>query len=99
MTDSLPMTTSLETVRAALDDGRLTINALDDGSGVLLDIEGEQLLTLNRTGLAMVQAVADGAGTNAEVGQFIAELFDVEADIAAADAAGFLAEIAAALES
>jgi len=91
------MTTSLETVRTALDDGRLTINALDDGSGVLLDIEGEQLMTLNRTGLAMVQAVADGVDSEAAIGERIAADYEVEAERAAADAEDFLGQIAEAL--
>ena len=51
----------IKKIRGALESGRLTINALDDGSGVLLDIDGEQLLTLNRTGMRLVQAIDEGA--------------------------------------
>ena len=58
---------AISTLIAALRDGRLTINALDDGSGVLLDLEREQLMTLNTTGMVLVQAIERGAASPAEL--------------------------------
>lgn len=85
------------TIREALGSGRLTINALDDGSGVLLDIEGEQLLTLNRTGMRLIQAIEDGASSVEALRDMLSGEFEVEADRAEADARAFVAEVAEAL--
>jgi len=84
-------------IRDALESGRLTINALDDGSGVLLDIDGEQLLTLNRTGMRLVQAIDEGATGVSALRDMLLEEFDVEVDRAEADARAFVAEVAEAL--
>lgn len=85
------------TIRDALESGRLTINALDDGSGVLLDIDGEQLLTLNRTGMRLVQAIDEGADSVEALRDMLLEEFEVEADRAEADAQAFVGEVARAL--
>ena len=84
-------------IRGALESGRLTINALDDGSGVLLDVDGEQLLTLNRTGMRLVQAVDEGASSVEALRDMLLEEFDVEAERAEADARAFVGEVAEAL--
>ena len=88
---------SIRTIRDALESGRLTINALDDGSGVLLDIDGEQLLTLNRTGMRLVQSIDDGASTVEALRDMLLEEFEVEADRAEVDARDFVEEVAEAL--
>lgn len=86
-------------IRDALESGRLTINALDDGSGVLLDVDGEQLLTLNNTGMRLIQAIDDGAiGVETLRDMLLAE-FEVEAERAESDAQAFVGEVAAALEA
>lgn len=84
-------------IRDALESGRLTINALDDGSGVLLDIDGEQLLTLNRTGMRLVQAMDDGAASVEALRDTLLKEFEVEAERAEADARAFVEEVAEAL--
>lgn len=84
-------------IRDALESGRLTINALDDGSGVLLDIDGEQLLTLNRTGMRLVQAIDEGATGVPALRDMLLDEFDVEVDRAEADARAFVGEVAEAL--
>lgn len=87
----------ITTIRGALESGRLTINALDDGSGVLLDVDGEQLLTLNRTGMRLVQAIDDGAATVEALRDMLLDEFEVEAERAEADAQAFVGEVAKAL--
>lgn len=87
----------ITTIRGALESGRLTINALDDGSGVLLDVDGEQLLTLNRTGMRLVQAIDDGAATVEALRDRLLDEFEVEAERAEADAQAFVGEVAKAL--
>ena len=87
----------IKSIRGALESGRLTINALDDGSGVLLDIDGEQLLTLNRTGMRLVQAIDEGAASVDALRDMLLTEFEVEAERAEADARAFVEEVAEAL--
>ncbi|MGK7295934.1 MAG: PqqD family protein [Candidatus Wenzhouxiangella sp. M2_3B_020] len=88
---------AIQTVKNALDAERLTVNALDDGSGVLLDIEGEQLLTLNATGMRLVQAIEAGADDVEALRDMLCEEFEVEPERAEADARTFVREVAEAL--
>ena len=87
----------ITTIRNALDSGRLTINALDDGSGVVLDTDGEQLLTLNRTGMRLIQSIDDGASTVEPLRDMLMAEYEVEAERAEADVRAFVAEVAKAL--
>lgn len=88
---------AIDRIRQALDSGRLTINALDDGSGVLLDVDGEQLMTLNATGMRLVQGIDAGAADVESLGRLLSEAFEVETERAEADASAFVVEIAGAL--
>jgi hypothetical protein len=84
-------------IREALDSGRLTVNALDDGSGVLLDIDGEQLLTLNASGMHLVQSIENDQLDVAGLRDRLCDRFEVEADRAESDARAFVIEVAGAL--
>ncbi len=88
---------SLKTLREGLSKGRLTISALDDGSGVVLDVEGEQLLEMNATGLAIMQAIADGADTEADVADLVARQFDAPPEQVLADVKVFLEAVGKAV--
>jgi len=87
----------IDQTRHALDAERLTINALDDGSGVLLDVEGERLLTLNASGMRLIRAIADHAASAEELGARMASEYDVTPDRAEADARMFIDHVARAL--
>ncbi|MFO7763078.1 MAG: PqqD family protein [Wenzhouxiangellaceae bacterium] len=87
----------IEKLRDALQCGRVTINALDDGSGVLLDVDGEQLISLNRTGIRLVQYLDEGAATLDAVRDRLAEEFEIDSDRAERDARAFFAELARAV--
>ena len=87
----------IEKLREALHRGRLTINALDDGSGVLLDVDGEQLITLNRTGVRRVQYVDEGATTVDALRDRLMKEFEVDADRAERNARTFFTALAQAL--
>jgi len=89
---------AIEQVRNALLAERLTINALDDGSGVLLDIEGEQLMTLNPSGMLLIVALRHGAETYAQLGASLASVYEVESARAVADAETIVTRIAEALD-
>jgi hypothetical protein len=84
-------------IAGALDDKRLTINALDDGSGVVLDVDGERMLTANATGIAIVQAIADGHRSAAAIAGVIARHFDVPESRALEDVHEFVPGIAQGL--
>jgi hypothetical protein len=53
---------SIPILQSELASGRLTITALDDGSGVLLAARQEQLFSMNATGLVIIKALAEGRG-------------------------------------
>lgn len=80
-------------IATALDDKRLTINALDDGSGVVLDVDGERMLTANATGIAVVRAIAEGHRSAPAVANAIAERFDVTQRQALEDVTEFVRSI------
>ncbi len=83
----------LAALTVALASERYTHTSLADGTGVILDIEGMHVLTLNETGEFLVAAVLAGAADDAElVTRMVAE-FEVEAPQAQADVAEFIAEL------
>lgn len=88
---------AIETLAAAIDDKRLTINALDDGSGVVLDVDGEQMLTANATGVLIIQSIAEGRRSLNLIAEQVSERFDVEPERARSDAAAFVSKVAAGL--
>lgn len=90
---------SIEKLRSALDEGRLTISALDDGSGVVLDTQREQLLEMNSTAIKMLQALAEGAETVTAVAEVVAGRFDAPVERVAEDVRSFFAQVAASLDS
>jgi len=101
MTDLQSTTASVGTIDAlsrALRDGRLTINTLEDGSGVLLDLEREQLMTLNATGMCVVQAVDAGAETSDALVEALVRRFEVATEAARRDVDAFLRELDRALK-
>ncbi|MGY6553174.1 MAG: PqqD family protein [Wenzhouxiangella sp.] len=84
-------------IAQALESSRLSITALDDGSGVVLDAVGEQLLSMNATGLTIMRAIANGAhDTNALV-DHLAARFAVDRQTAEADVTPFVERVAATL--
>ena len=77
----------------ALAAGTLTISALEDGSGVVIDINGEQLLEMNATGLAMMEAIADGQTDPDAVCTQVAERFDAPVERVRGDFSTFVGEV------
>ncbi|MCA1778022.1 MAG: PqqD family protein [Xanthomonadaceae bacterium] len=87
----------MQQIRCAIQGGRLTVNRLDDGSGVLLDIEREQLLALNATGMYLIGEVAGGTNGFESLSQALADEFEVTQQRARADVADFLERIGEAI--
>lgn len=88
---------SLERIAQALKSGRWTVNALDDGSGVLLDLDGEQLLTLNSSAMLLIRAIESGVRDAGALAQTLVRSYSVEVATAEADTAAFVERLAAAL--
>ena len=87
----------IEKIGAALTSGRLSINRLDDGSGVVLDVEREQLVSMNRTGLMIIQAIADGARGEAAIAAWLSQQFSIDLSRARHDLTAFTQRLATAL--
>ena len=87
----------LRVLAATLASERYTHTSLADGTGVILDIEGMHVLTLNQTGEFLIAAVLAGAADDAELVSCLVAEFEVEAPQAQADVAAFLAEMGAHL--
>ncbi len=85
---------SIETIARGLESGRLTITSLDDGSGVVLDSDGEQLFSFNVTGLTIVQAIEKGDRDIDALADQLTRRFEVSAERARADVQGFLKRLA-----
>ena len=83
----------LTEVRDFLLSDRVTRTALADGSGVVLDVEGLAVYSLNKTGMFLVEAVCEGAtDTGALVKRLVAE-FEVDEATARTDVAEFIEEL------
>jgi Coenzyme PQQ synthesis protein D (PqqD) len=71
---------------------QLAETKLEDGSGVLLDIEGHQVLSLNEAGMFLVSVLRDGTASTQALVQRLMEQFEVDNALAVNDVEGFLAD-------
>ena len=85
---------AIASIAAALQNKRLTINALDDGSGVVLDVDGEQMLTANATGMRIIQAIDEGDKDATAIARHLAGQFEVSEQQASEDVVAFVARVA-----
>lgn len=85
--------TKFDGLVAALHSERFSHTSLADGTGVILDIEGEQVLTLNETSEFLVAAMLSGAANQAELSSRLVSEFEVETPQAEADVIAFLATL------
>jgi len=76
-----------------LRDGDLCLTELGDGSGVILDLDGHQVLTLNGSGVVLVDAIAAGTLAIDDLAKILRERFDVEEMVAERDVQAFLEEL------
>ncbi len=87
----IPATLSVFSRR--LRDGDLCLTELGDGSGVILDLDGHQVLTLNVSGVMLVQAIAEGTLALEDLVAVLIGRFDVDRDTAERDVQAFLEEL------
>lgn len=87
------MTNTLHKLKAALAVETLTHTTLADDSGVLLDIKGGKVLTLNSTGETLVKAIESGAGTVEEMAQLLVQKHGISEELARQDTEEFLDQL------
>ncbi|NKI33601.1 PqqD family protein [Wenzhouxiangella sp. XN79A] len=84
------MSDAIQQIRAALDSGRLTVNRMDDGTAVVLDIEGEQLMTLNGSAVTLLDAISSRADSEKALAEALVDAYEVDIERAERDASDFL---------
>jgi hypothetical protein len=93
------MDTSLIQLSRKLRDPGLGETVLPDGSGVLLDIDGNQVLSLSKTGLFLVHELKGGTTRVDELCERLTEAYRVDPDTARKDTVAFLSKLGEALLS
>ena len=88
------MTRLEELSRLLADDEELTQQTLADDTGVILDVDSLRVLSLNETGMFLVDCLRQGVASEAAlVARLVAE-FEVDPAIAAEDVRAFVDELA-----
>ncbi len=84
---------SLDAVLAYLDSNTVSRAALEDGSGVVVDVEGQLVFVLNETGQFVVEALRSGCRDEKDIASRLAVSFKVDAEMAREDVHAFIAEV------
>ena len=87
----------LNRLAAVLQSKNVTMTTLADGTGVVVDLAGMKLLTVNSTGMLIVRELCNGNDSLHRVAEAIATEFDVDETVAALNAVTFLEELENAL--
>ncbi len=82
-----------ERIAARLAAGELTVTRLVDGSGVILDVDGLAVFSVNETGMFLVEQLGEGVTDPGTLSRMVVESFEVESEQAAADVEAFLTEL------
>ena len=89
---------AISDLRDFLASPQLATTQLEDGSAVLLDIDGHQVLSLNETGMFLVGLLREGAADIQTLVQGLKVEFDVDSGSAANDVERFLADFSALIQ-
>ena len=76
-----------------LGSERFRRQTLADGSGVMLDLDAMRVLSLNRTGMLVLDALAEGEVRVEGLERRLTETFDVDSETATRDVGRLLDEI------
>lgn len=87
---------SLKALSAALNEDSYTMTVMADGTGVLLDLKNESLLTFNDTGAFMFSRIKEGESAEAIVAQVLAS-YQVDEVTAQSDVDAFISQLDQAL--
>ncbi len=77
-----------------LNSEDLTHTKLADDSGVILDVETQQVFSLNESAMFLVEAVHQGATSNAELVRALVAEFEVDEASARSDVEAFVETLA-----
>lgn len=88
---------SIETIANLFKSGRLSCTALADRTGVLLRLDGLEVLSLNETALFLVQAMQEGAASEAALVARLVDAFEVDETTAERDVRAFTQLLATSL--
>lgn len=84
---------TVERLAELLSSSRYRRQTLADGSGVVVDMEAMKVLSLNRSGMVVLDALADGVTRIDLLERRLTETFDVDPETAARDLSELLAEL------
>lgn len=84
---------SVAEIGAFLRSERVTRTALSDGSGVVLDVEGLAVYSLNETGMFLVEALCAGVADVESLVRRLVEEFEVDEATARDDVEEFIADL------
>lgn len=88
----------VEQLREHLQQGGIELTELSDGTSVLLDLAGHQVLALNKAGTLLSRTLLAPGSDKDDLLGALTDAFQVEADIAKADVDEFLNTLAATLK-
>ena len=83
----------LKGIAAILRSDRITHTELADHTGVLLDVDGLNILSLNGAGMFIVKAIYDGVHDIDLLVSEVVEEFDVDAEAARGDIEAFVSKL------
>ncbi len=85
--------TTTEHISRLLQQQRLTHTKLADQTGVLLLLDGLEVLSLNETAMFLIESMKAGATTEAALAERLVREFEVDVATAAKDVAAFVADL------
>ncbi|MCU7960924.1 MAG: PqqD family protein [gamma proteobacterium symbiont of Bathyaustriella thionipta] len=84
---------NLHELSAHLQDDQISETVLEDGSGVLLDLAGQRVLSLNDSGMLLVSQLRNGVAERVQLVAAMTQAFEVSHEQAGADVDDFLQEL------
>lgn len=83
----------IDDLKLALTSEHLTFTEMADGTAVLLDLDGHQVLSLNTTGSQIVRDLYAGATSYQELTNGLMAAFDIDETTAQLDTDDFLFQL------
>ncbi len=81
---------NLEAIKQKLRDPTLSITRLADDTGVILDIDGHQVLSFNDVGMEILELLRDTDNSFGEIIMAITNEFEIDQETAEGDTKSFL---------
>jgi hypothetical protein len=88
---------NLDKILAYLEAESTSRSTLDDGSGVVLDVDRQLVFVLNDTGQFVLDALRSGVRNQAEIAAGLAAAFEVDQAEARRDVRAFLENVSQAM--